>query len=376
MTRTLCSARIGIRTAALLAAFASSSWAASIADKIAPDTPKTGDAEVIVQFRTAPSFRHHSRVMRLGGSLHGVLGSVNAGVYHVPASAIAALAADDEVVHISPDHAVHGTLEYAEPTVNANIAFQYGFDGTGVGVAVIDSGISNSDDLNASRSSRIVYSQSFVGNGTTDAYGHGEHVAGIIGGNAFHSSGPTAIHTFRGIAPNSNLINLRVLDGDGNGTDSGVIAALQTAIALKSKYNIRIVNLSLGRSISESYTLDPLCQAVEQAWRAGLVVVVAAGNGGRDNDQGQNGYGTILAPGNDPYVITVGAMKDESTVIRSDDQIASYSSKGPTAIDHIVKPDILAPGNRIISLQSLGASLETMAPANIPLVSYYIQNGP
>src|SRR5215472_11417073 len=230
MTRTLCSARIGIRTAALLAAFASSSWAASIADKIAPDTPKTGDAEVIVQFRTAPSFRHHSRVMRLGGSLHGVLGSVNAGVYHVPASAIAALAADDEVVHISPDHVVHGTLEYAEPTVNANIALQYGFDGTGIGVAVIDSGMQNADDLNnTSHSSRIIYSQTFVGDGTADRYGHGQHVAGIVGGNGAHSSGPNAIHTFRGIAPNSNLINLRVLDGDGNGTDSGVIAAIQMA---------------------------------------------------------------------------------------------------------------------------------------------------
>src|SRR5580704_9865832 len=91
---------------------------------------------------------------------------------------------------------------------------------------------------------------------------------------------------------------------------------------------------------------DPLCQAVEAAWKAGIVVVVAAGNDGRDNSQGTNGYGTITAPGNDPYVITVGAMNTMGTPDRSDDVMTTYSSRGPTAIDHIVKPDIVAPGNK------------------------------
>ena len=141
-----------------------------------------------------------------------------------------------------------------------------------------------------------------------------------------------------------NLINLRVLDQNGAGTDSQVIAAIQTAIQLKSKYNIRVINLSLGRPVYESYTLDPLCQAVEQAWKAGIVVVVAAGNDGRNNNAGTNGYGTIAAPGNDPYVITVGAMNTVGTSSRADDQIASYSSKGPTLFDHIVKPDLGSTG--------------------------------
>ena len=105
-----------------------------------------------------------------------------------------------------------------------------------------------------------------------------------------------------------------MLDRNGAGTDSMVIAAIQRAIALKSTYNIQIINLSLGRPVMESYTLDPLCQAVEQAWKAGIVVVVAAGNEGRNNSKGTNGYGTITAPGNDPYVITVGAMKDVKTL--------------------------------------------------------------
>src|SRR5205814_3934420 len=104
-----------------------------------------------------------------------------------------------------------------------------------------------------------------------------------------------------------------------------------------STYNIRVINLSLGRQVYESYTLDPLCQAVEAAWNSGIVVLAAAGNQGRNNSAGTEGYGTIAAPGNDPYVITVGAMKTADTPTRSDDTIASYSSKGPTAYDYAVK---------------------------------------
>src|SRR5207247_7852226 len=115
--------------------------------------------------------------------------------------------------------------------------------------------------------------------------------------------------TFKGGEPNVNLVNLRVLDQNGAGQESDVISAIERAISLKSVYNIRVINLSLGRPVFESYTLDPLCQAVEAAWRAGIVVAVAAGNFGRDDSMHTHGYGTIASPGNDPYVITVGAMK-------------------------------------------------------------------
>src|SRR5207249_5355186 len=121
------------------------------------------------------------------------------------------------------------------------------------------------------------------------------------------------------------------------------ISAIQRAIQLKNTYNIRVINISLGRRVSESYTLDPVCQAVEQAWKAGIVVVAAAGNYGRDNSMNTNGYATITVPGNDPYVITVGAMKTAGSPLRSNSLIASYSSKGPTLLDHVVKPDIVAP---------------------------------
>jgi serine protease AprX len=157
---------------------------------------------------------------------------------------------------------------------------------------------------------RVVYSESFVpGDASTfDAYGHGTHVAGIVGGDGADSAGPQSIYKIRGIAPGVNLINLRVLDQNGDGNDSSVIAALQRVIQLKDTYNIRVVNVSLGRPVYTAYAQDPLCQAVESVWKAGIVVVVAAGNGGRINSEGINGYATITAPGNDPYVITVGAM--------------------------------------------------------------------
>src|SRR5205085_1377199 len=192
----------------------------------------------------------------------------------------------------------------------------------------------------------------------------------IIAGNGSDSQNGYS-EQYAGIAPASSIINLRVLDGQGGGSDSQVIAAIQRAIQLKDAYNIRIINLSLGRPVFESYTLDPLCQAVEAAWQAGIVVVVAAGNSGRDNSSGTQGYGTISSPGNDPYVITVGAMNANGTNWTSDDTIASYSSKGPTLADHIVKPDLVAPGNNVISLLVPGSTLARNYPKTMISNSTY-----
>jgi serine protease AprX len=269
----------------------------------------------------------------------------------VPAKALSALANDPDVVYISPDRPVQGALNLAASAVNADLAHTWGWNGTGVGIAIIDSGVNPVWDLTQagnSKTPRIIYSQNFdpAANTTSDLYGHGTHVAGIIASNGGSSTCGNCDVTFQGIAPNANIINLRVLDQNGSATDSTVIAAVQTAITLQNAYNIRVINLSLGRGIFETYTLDPLCQAVEQAWKSGIVVVVGAGNYGRDNSYNNYGYGTITAPGNDPYVITVGAMKTMGTPSRSDDLIATYSSKGPTLLDHVVKPDIVAPGPR------------------------------
>ena len=364
----------------VLMAVSLTAMVAATSSKIAPDMPATGTARVIVQYAASPSNSQLAGIPLLGGLLNEVLGIVNAVVCTLPVQQLSTLIADPNVIYISPDRGVHGLLEYANPTVNANIALAHGFNGNGVGIALIDSGINDHPDLHsqgllgALGLSRVVYSQSFVGGtGTGDGFGHGTHVAGILAGDAKDSSSPADTHTFRGIAPNAVIVNLKALDDNGNGNDSTVIAAIQQAVLLKSLLNIRVMNLSLGRPVMESYQLDPLCKAVEYAWKNGITVVAAAGNYGRDNSAGNNGYGTITAPGDDPYVITVGAMKDMSTVIRSDDRIASYSSKGPTAIDHIVKPDIVAPGNLIVSLAQPATALygETASMGLLVPFSYY-----
>src|SRR3989449_148772 len=257
--------------------------------------------DVIIQFSERPSKQDHQRVFDKGGRLKKELPVVKGAVYSIPVSALEDLANNSNVAYISSDRRVEAALDLAASAVNANMAWQFGWDGTGVGIAVIDSGIVSAADLTYSNSSannpRIVYSQNFADSSanTSDLYGHGTHVAGILAGNATNSTGQNYSASFKGIAPNALLINLRALDQNGSGTDSTVIAAIQQAINLKTQYNIRVINLSLGRPVFESYALDPLCQAVEAAWKAGMVVAVAAGNYGRDNSMGTYGYGTITA---------------------------------------------------------------------------------
>jgi serine protease AprX len=325
-----------------------------------------GTISVIIQFNQAPKAKHLAELGAQGGHVTYTLNQINAVAVRVPLSALQWLKGHPDILYVSPDRPNKVSSDDYVPAVMDDIARQqYGLDGTGVGIAVIDSGVFNHDDLQKpAGGSRIIYSESFVANdpSTNDVYGHGTHVAGIMAGNGRDSQSgyPTQ---YGGIAPNANIINLRVLDATGAGTDSQVIAAIQRAIQLKSTYNIRVINLSLGRPVFESYTLDPVCQAVEAAWKAGIVVVVAAGNDGRDNSYGINGYATINAPGNDPNVITVGATKTNGTASRLDDTIASYSSKGPTLFDHVVKPDLVAPGNRVVSLESPGSTIATQDPS-------------
>jgi serine protease AprX len=286
------------------------------------------------------------------------------------------LAKDPNVAFISPNRPVKSLMDYTSVTVGANIARSLGFEGAGVGVAVIDTGIAPHKDLTDNGVSRVVYSESFVDGVTSgvDQDGHGTHVAGIVAGNGNASSCVGCTNPIVGIAPKVNLINLRVLDATGAGDDSATIAAIDRAIELKDQYNIRVINMSLGRPVFESYTIDPLCQAVEQAWKAGIVVVVSAGNNGRDTSAGTNGYATITAPGNDPYVITVGAMKSQQTDDRADDTVASYSSKGPSLGDHVVKPDLVAPGNQVESLLVPGSTLVSEMPTAVVPPSEYTSN--
>jgi serine protease AprX len=363
---------LGLTLLVLLAMplFASSKTAPK---KYSPDLQSAvganGMVTVNVQFKKFPTTSYLKTRQTGGATIRQKLPTITAVTMTIPSSMLATLEAEANVLYISPDRPLSmlsnpQTEEFATAIEADVAASQYGFNGTGIGVAVIDSGIAAHPDLNnASGVSRVVYSQSFVASDATtpDKYGHGTHVAGLIGGSGASSGTANGYAaTYAGMAPNVNLINLRVLDVNGNGTDSGVIAAIQEAITLKSTYNIRVINMSLGRPIFESYTLDPVDQAVEAAWKAGIVVVTAAGNEGRYKPT--DGFGTVVVPGNDPAVITVGATRTQQTATRVDDTIASYSSKGPTAIDHIVKPDLVAPGNRLVSLRVSGSTLDANYP--------------
>ena len=331
-------------------------------------TTGSGDmVTVIVQYRQMPNSAFLKNMKAGGAAIRFQHQAIRAVTMRVPASMLAVLAKDPNVAYITPDRPVSMTdaNEQFSTAVEADImASQFALDGTGVGVAVIDSGVADHGDLHtAGGASRVVYSQSFVAGDTTtsDKFGHGTHVAGLIGGNGANSGTSNGYPaTYAGMASNVNLINLRVLDQNGVGTDSQVIAAIQQAIALKNTYNIRVINMSLGRPVFESYTLDPVNQAVEAAWKAGIVVVVAAGNNGRFWPT--NGFATIGVPANDPAVITVGATRTLGTATRVDDTVASYSSKGPSVIDHIVKPDLVAPGNRLVSLRATGSTLDKSYP--------------
>ncbi len=349
----------------------------SVTGKISPDLQgldPNSSVDVVVQFNQVPVVNLLEQIPLLGGVVQTTFGVVNAALCTLPAPVIQLVAALPFVSYISPDRSVTMLLDNSAGAVNASAAWSSGYDGRGIGVAIIDSGISNHPDLdNPYGRFRVVYSQDFVGGGTNDLYGHGTHVAGIVAADAADSDCSVCIRHFRGIAPEANLINLRVLDQNGRGRDSNILRALDEVLRLQRQYNIRVVNLSLGRPVYESYKWDPLCRAVEALWKHGITVVVAAGNDGRDNSNGNEGYGTIDSPGNDPYVITVGAMKTEGTPDRSDDLIASYSSKGPTAIDHIVKPDIVAPGNLVVSLLAPHAELAAEFPQTLVPLSYYEQ---
>lgn len=390
-------------------------WAVHKDAKISEDTlsvASTQSAPVIVQFRPGMEMFQDLMIAQVHGTAGKHLRSVHGVAVTLSGEAIRQLAQSSLVSYISMDRPlgarqatappppppppgsvqpIGNTAEFTTEPINAPAVWSQGYDGTGIGVAVIDSGITSVPDLGPAAKSpaRIVYNQSFLPAvsstgaplpttgpaATNDQFGHGTHVAGLIGGNGRSSTGPKYFRTFSGVAPNVNLINLRVLDANGQGTDSSVIAAIETAISLKSTYNIRIINLSLGRPIWESYQQDPLCQAVEAAYRAGIVVVVAAGNDGRDQALNPEAYGTIEAPGNDPYVLTVGAMRTMGTASIGDDALASYSSKGPSFIDAVAKPDIVAPGNLVSSLKFPNAVLPVQNPSFVTLNSYYITGG-
>jgi serine protease AprX len=260
-------------------------------------------------------------------------------VVELPYQVMPAIARSPHVRKVWHDTKVSTMLDVAVPLVGGAKAQGMGLTGKDVTVAIIDTGISPHPDL-LYPESRIVGWHDLVKNQTIpyDDNGHGTHIAGIIAGNGVLSQG-----RYRGMAPEAKLLGIKALDREGAGNTSDVIAALEWCLANQKEYHIKVINISLGSAAQSSYQEDPLCRAVEAAWRQGIVVCVAAGNDGPKAR-------TINTPGITPGAITVGNLDDHDTADLNDDQLSESSSRGPT-IDQLVKPDILAPGTNITSLR-------------------------
>src|SRR6202046_3474521 len=257
-------------------------------------------------------------------------------------------------VSVSVESAVESTGphapsdEFLEQTGATQLAAA-GDTGQGVTVAVIDTGIDNLPDF----AGLLIGGVDLTGgnNPFQDSYGHGTFVAGLIAGNGASSNGQ-----YSGEAPGARLVSIKVAGANGNTDLATLIKGLQWAVDNENTYSIRVLNMSLGFKPFESTVLNPLDQAVEAAWNSGIAVVTSAGNAGPFN-------GTILSPGDDPLVITVGALDDMASTSASGDEMNDFSSIGPTNPDAWVKPDLVTSGRSVVSLAAPGSTIYNQNPS-------------
>jgi serine protease AprX len=313
----------------------------------------SGQSRIIVTLQ--PGANLPEDLKRLATKSHRKLGIINGEVLTVPNSLLKYFESNPSVFKVDFDRPLVKSNFRTTLTIGARpVQSGLGLTGAGVGVAILDSGIASwHDDLTNRTSTLYPYGDQRVSafvdfvNGQIAPYddeGHGTHVAGIIAGNGFDSLGQKA-----GVAPDASLVVLKVLDANGGGTISNIIAAFDWIVANHTQYNIRVVNASVGATIHESYWTDPLTLAAKRVVDAGVAVVAAAGNRGK-NAAGLEQFGGITAPGNAPWVITVGASSTNGTPDRADDVVAGFSSRGPTYRDWSAKPDLVAPGVGTVSL--------------------------
>jgi serine protease AprX len=359
--------------------------APDLREQISSDSARETPVKVILQYRDEAGDKVKSLLKSNNIQIESSFENFNSCAVQMPVNLVDKLAAYDEVSYISLNGEVK-RLGHITATTGANLVrprfpTSTSLDGTGIGIAILDSGIARShsafrDGRDPEESDkRVIAAMDFSGETPAikedDLFGHGSHVASVAAGN-----GRIANAAYVGIAPNANIINLRVLNKQGLGTAARVINALNWILkpvdpsrplsannpTNQKKYNIRVVNMSLGMLSAVSYRNDPLCKAARKLVDAGIVVVAAAGNNGKNND-GNKMYGLIHTPGNEPSVITVGATNTFGTDGRNDDQIATYSSRGPTRSywtdsnrvrhhDNLIKPDLVAPGNKVIAARS------------------------
>jgi serine protease AprX len=333
---------------------------------LAEATARPGSTLSVIVREAAPTSSDAERLVRsLGGDVTRELTIVGGFAAHVPAGSLTDLVRSTSIAKIWGDGRIDmagdktGKYDSSAPNavwrqvtkLNGGTASKY--NGAGVGVALVDTGVVPVPDLVNRVAYRVDLTSEVDG---YDRFGHGTHLAGIIAGDGTSSGGAT-----RGVAPAANLISVKVAGWDGATDVSVVIGGLQWIVSHRTEYNIRVANLSFGTNSKQPYALDPLDYAVEQVWFSGILVVVSAGN------QGQPG--AITKPGDDPYVLTVGAADLKNTLEMKDDTVADFSSAGPTQ-DGFLKPDIYAPGITIVSDRDPGSTIDQLHPSAILNDSY------
>jgi serine protease AprX len=297
-------------------------------------------------------------VRSLGGRVTRELPIIRGFAARVPASRVRELLASPAIAAASRDERIRmagGASTYKDmqapnsvwrEAIHLQNAQKLAGQGAGVTVALLDTGVRRMPDLGDRVLARVDFTPAHEG---YDAFGHGTQMAGLIAGAGTASAGRWA-----GAAPAAKLVSVKLAGWDGATDVSVVIAGLQWVLAHRDRFGIRVVNLSFGTNGRQAYSIDPLDYAVEQVWSAGILVVTAAGNGGPRG-------GTITKPGDDPFVLTVGAADVQGTADPSDDEVAAFSSRDSIP-DAARKPDLVAPGTAIVSLRAAGSLLDAWKP--------------
>jgi serine protease AprX len=312
---------------------------------------------VIVREARPGSDQAERLVRAAGGRVTAELPIIGGFSARVPGSALGRISASPAVSAVWSDRKVRvssitedlnrrAANTVWQQTIKLGEARKSGYDGSGVTVALLDTGIRDLPDLAGRILAKVDFTPDHDG---IDYFGHGTHMAGIIAGDGTMSQGK-----WKGVAPQANLVSVKVAGADGSTDVSVVIAGLQWVYANRAQYGIKVLNLSFGTDSTQTYLTDPLDYAVEQLWLSGVFISTAAGNRGPDN-------GTVNKPGDDPFVQTVGAADLKNTTASGDDVLASFSSRGPTQ-DGFLKPEIVAPGVTIVSLRAEGSAIDTIYP--------------
>jgi serine protease AprX len=309
---------------------------------------------VIVQ-SVGGSDQARDAVESVGGRVTRDLGIVGGVSAELPERSLPSLRADERVWNVTQNDEVgfHGGADTEvthriQKVVGANKLWAQGVTGRGVTVGLLDTGVyAAHPDL----AGRVVCGADLTAEAAGDAncqdtFGHGTFMAGLIAGDGTSSNGK-----YKGAAPGARIVSVKAAGFDGATDVSTILAGIQWFVAHQDQYDIDVLNLSLGSDSAQDYRLSPLNFAVEQAWHEGIAVVVSSGNSGPDN-------GTVMKPGDDPYVITVGASNDEGSVAAGDDRIPVFSSRGPTRSNGLAKPDVVSPGVHTVSLRSPGSAID------------------